>query len=1020
LSLRFRCLGSLDIRCAHEWQAVAGGKARTLLAILMIHAGEAVPVGRLIDELWSGNPPASARSLLRGYVLSLRRAIGPDGTAVLIADANAYCLQTGRESVDAYRFEQLAADGQGALRAGDIDRAARLLGAALTLWRGPAFAAVATSPLIAAYTSRLRELHLAALEARMEADLLAGRAEELLGPLRQLMQEHPARERITALWMRALNAQGRRAEALNAYVDARRRLAEQFGIEPGPHLRQAHRDILAEHGADDPPAPVPVAAQVAAGRKQPGATRDAPWQAPASIGDFTGRDAELAGCLKVLDQGPGTAMHLVAISGRAGVGKTTLTTRLAHLLRDTYPDGQLYADLHGDTAEPTAPGEVLGRFLRALGVQGSEMPQTTDERSALLRSRLAGSRLLILLDNAAGEQQVRPLLPGAGPSAAVVVSRRRLSALDVSHFVDLEVFSPACALSLLEQITGTERVNAEPAAASTLTALCGHLPLAVRIAAARVSASPGTSMSWLVQQLMDERNRLDELSIGDLDVRTTIAAGYQGLSAVEQRTLCRLALLDAADFPAWAVAAAADLTTAENRQVLRALVDRRLLDEVRVDHVGQLRYGLHCLVRIFAREPARQEPPAAQLAVIERALDSWLTLAQTAGAAMAAATLADIRPPRPITARGDGIEAAAGSPAAWFEAERAAIAAAVAQAARLGRADLSWGLAAATHSFYELRDLHDDGQQTHETALAACRTAGDQLGEAVMLRDLADLYSSKPGSDIGRKLELATAALHLFQQVRHTQGEADALYLCATVHRTRGEHAEAVARLEESLQACRSADYHLGELHVWQLLGIVRRQEGRNDEALTYATRALTIAQDLGSSRDQSVALGLIGIIRRDQDEPDQAEQALVAAIDIAEESGDPVQLAFLHGHLGALYVGSGHPRARPVLERGLELSRASRSVFGQALALNALGRLDLADGDASAALDRLSTSAQLYRKAQNTYAEAKALAALAEAYRLAGDAGQARASAHAAVLLFRQLGNETEADQTALLTADL
>ncbi|MEU8004499.1 BTAD domain-containing putative transcriptional regulator [Catellatospora sp. NPDC049111] len=1019
MSLRFRCLGSLDIRGTHEWQAVTGGKARTLLAILMIHAGEPVPVARLIDELWCGSPPASARSLLRGYVLSLRRAIGPDGTAVLTAESNAYCLQTGRESVDAYRFEQLAVDGQGALRAGDVDRAARLLGAALTLWRGPAFAAVATSPLIVAYASRLHELHLAALEARMEADLLAGRAEELLGPLRQLMQEHPARERIIALWMRALNAQGRRAEALNSYVDARRRLAEEFGIEPGPLLRQAHRDILAEDGADDPPASVPVAAQVAAGRKQPGATRDAPWQAPASISDFTGRDAELAGCLKVLDQGPGTAMHLVAISGRAGVGKTTLTTRLAHLLRDTYPDGQLYADLHGDTAEPTAPGEVLGRFLRALGVQGSEMPETTDERSALLRSRLAGNRLLILLDNAAGEQQVRPLLPGAGPSAAVVVSRRRLSALDVSHFVDLEVFSPACALSLLEQIAGPERVTAEPAAAGALTALCGHLPLAVRIAAARVTASPGTSMSWLVQQLKDERNRLDELSIGDLDVRTTIAAGYQGLSAVEQRTLCRLALLDAADFPAWAVAAAADLSTAENRQVLRALVDRRLLDEVRVDQVGQLRYGLHCLVRIFAREPARQEPPAAQLAVIERALDSWLTLAQTAGAALAAATLADIRPPRPTTARGDGIEAAAGSPAAWFEAERAAIAAAVAQAARLGRADLSWGLAAATHRYYELRDLHDDGQQTHETALAACRTAGDQLGEAVMLRDLADLYSSKPGSDIGRKLELATAALHLFQQVRHTQGEADALYLCATVHRTRGDHAEAVARLEESLQACRSADYHLGELHVWQLLGIVRRQEGRNDEALTYATRALTIARDLGSSRDQSVALGLIGIIRRDQDEPDQAEQALVAAIDIAEESGDPVQLAFLHGHLGALYVGSGHPRARPVLERGLELSRASRSVFGQALAFNALGRLDLADGDASAALDRLSTSAQLYRKAQNTYAEAKALAGLAEAYRLAGDAEQARSSAHAAVLLFRQLGNETEADQTALLAAD-
>ncbi|WP_184846261.1 AfsR/SARP family transcriptional regulator [Allocatelliglobosispora scoriae] len=1004
----------MEIRCAHEWRPVAGGKARTLLSVLMIHAGTPVPVARLVEELWRGAPPASARSLVRGYVLALRRSLGAEGPEILTAQADAYLLDVAREAVDAYRFEQLAADGQGALRTGDVDRAVRLLGAALTLWRGPAFSGVAASPLISAYVSRLEELRLAALEARLESDLLAGRAEEVLGEVRQLMQEHPARERIIALWMRALHAQGRRAEALSAYVDARRRLAGEFGIEPGPYLRQAHRDILAEDGAAD------AAGTPTADRTPPARPREVPWHAPASIGDFTGRHAELAGCLKILEQEPGAVMQLVAISGRAGVGKTTLAIHTSHLLHDTYPDGRLYADLRGDSAVPAPADEVLGRFLRALGVQGSEMPETTDERAALLRSRLAGRKMLILLDNASSEQQVRPLLPGTGPSAAVVVSRRRLSALDGSHFVDLDVFSPECALSLLGRIAGVERVMAEPDAASTLAALCGHLPLAVRIAAARVSASPETSLSWLVQQLMDERSRLDELSIGDLDVRTTIAAGYQGLSAAEQRALRRLSLLDVADFPAWVVAAVADLTAAETRQVLRTLVDRRLLDETRVDQVGQLRYGFHSLVKLFARELAQQRPAAAQLAAIDRALEGWLALARAAGAALASGTLAQIGPPRAVAAPPGGVEVAARSPSAWFEAERAAIAAAVAQAADLGRTDLSWGLAAAAHSFYELRDLFDDGQHVHETALRACRAAGDQLGEAVMLRNLADLYSSKPGSELGQKLAFASAALHLFRQVRDTRGEADALYLCATVHRMRGEHAETVARLEQSLQACRSADYRLGELHVWQLLGMVRRQEGHNDEALVHASRALTIARELASSRDQSVALTLIGIIHRDQDEPEQAERALVEAIDIAEESADPVQLAFLHGHLGALYAGSGHPRARPILERGLELSRASRSVFGQALALNALGRLDLAEGDAAAALDRLCASAQLYREAQNSYAEAKALAVLSEAYRQVGDAERARANAGAAVLLFRRLGNETEADQMELLAGGL
>ncbi|MEV1329727.1 BTAD domain-containing putative transcriptional regulator [Micromonospora costi] len=1032
--LRCRCLGVMEVWGGDGWRAVRGARLRSLLAALVLHCGADVSPDRLVAQVWGASAPASARSLVRGYVMSLRRAFGADGAAIVVGRRTGYRFALPRYSVDSYRFEQLCAEGRAALRAGELWRSRQVLAEALGLWTGPALPDTPLNPSLAAYAARLEELRLVALEARIEADLHLHRHRELLGELRQLVDEHPGRERLVAQWMRALYADGRRAEALDAYLHARQRLVGEFGIEPGPELRRVHQSILAADRVGDPeppdhqasagaihdarrtagqPSPAHAVTDPDRAGTSPGEPRR-PWQTPADIADFIGRERELAECERWLEVPGNAALRVVAICGRAGVGKSALAVHLAHRLRPAYPDGQLYADLRGDS-QPARPADVLGTFLRGLGVPGMSIPEDTDERVAMFRSLLADRRLLVILDNAVDERQVRPLLPGGPGCAVLVTSRSRLSALAGAHLLNLDVFPVESALALLERSVGAPRFRAERAAATELIGLCGHLPLAVRILAARVAASPHTPLSWFVDQLTDERRRLDELRVGDLDVRASIGSGLRAMAEPEHRVLRRLALFDAPDVPAWVAAAAADLAPAEAEAALRALVARRLLDDAGVDRCGQLRYRFHPLVRLFARERAEREPAVERAVAVDRVLAGWLTVARHADRHAPARTLAAVDAPAPTwPVPGPVLRIAERDPFGWFEAEQPALLATVLQAAAAGRAGAAWRLAAAAHCYYELRNMYDDGQRTHETALAACQAAGDQLGTAVLRRNLADLFSSKPGSDVKVKLGHATAARELFRRLDERRGEADAWYLCASVHRTRGEHGAAVRCLATSYRLARTAGYRLGVLHVWQQLAILRRQQGRLGEALSDARIAQSLAAELHSPRDRSVVLGLIGAIHRDRHEVGLAEAALTEAIAIAEHTADPLQLAFLYGHLGGLRADQGHPAARSTLVHGLALSRASHSLFGQALALHALGRLDLADLETDRAIARLSEAAALYRRCEHRYAEAKVLATLAQALAVAGDPARADDVREQAVLLLRRLGNHAEAESVA------
>lgn len=519
--MEFRLLGPIGVWEAGRQLGVAGRRERTMLAVLLLAAGRLVPTEKVVDAVWGDAPPATARRQVSNGMSRLRRLLGPR----LVTRQPGYLLQVDPDDVDLHRFETGISAARQDASAGRLEAAVTGFEAALRLWRGPALGGVRG---LDGEAARLEERRLAVLAERIDAELALGRHSDLIGELSGLVAEHPMRERFAGQLMTCLYRCGRQAEALRVYHDARRALVDGLGLEPGAELRRIEHAILAGG-----PAPRQR-------RSDP-----APCLLPSDVADFTGRDTEVDALSAALTaSGPG-AVVVSAVTGRGGVGKTALAVHVAHRLAGLLADGQLYVDLH---AGRTDPGEVLGRFLRALGVDGSAIPRTLDERAEMYRRRLAGRRVLVLLDNAGDETQLAPLIPGSPSSAVLVTSRARLTGLAGVRLVELDVLDPGHALRLLARIAGTARVEAEPRAAAELVGLCGHLPLSVRIAGARLAARPHWLVADLVARMTDERRRLDELSHGGLAVRASLELSFRGLDAEARRLFGRLGLLDAPDF----------------------------------------------------------------------------------------------------------------------------------------------------------------------------------------------------------------------------------------------------------------------------------------------------------------------------------------------------------------------------------------------------------------------------------------------------------------------------------------
>jgi len=587
--MEFRVLGPVEASDERGRIALSGSKMYTVLAALLLARGKTVSDERLSTLLWGWEPPATRNAQLYTYVSRLRKHLGP--AIELVRDPPGYLIRTGSARLDLVEFEQFARIGREALAQRRYHDSARYLRAALRLWRGTALANV-TEHLAAAEQPRLDEMRLTVLQDRIETEMALGRHHQLVPELVGLVSQHPVREGMRIQLMTALCRCNRQSDALAAYYEGRRVLAEELGIDPGAELNAAYQSVL------DGSLAVPV---LSVGQREAG-VHPLPAMVPPDTPDFTGRSLELARLRELLQAGRQTSAPSprVLITGMAGVGKTSLALRAAHVNAELFPDGGLYADLRRPDGSAKDPSEVLNQFLRALGVNMGQHHGNLDELTRLFRTHSAGKRLLVVLDDVVGDRQLAPLLPHSPASGVIVTSRRPLAAT-AGHRVCAGPLAEHEAVDLLATTAGSERFLAEPAAARAIVDLCGRLPLPIRVAGLRLATRPQWPAMVLVRRLADPANRLDELRFGELNVQETLANSMVEISEETRLLLPRLAAVGRAEFPVTAAAAELGMSDRATEWVLDELVDAWLLETAGTDHAGRFLYRFHELVLLYVR-----------------------------------------------------------------------------------------------------------------------------------------------------------------------------------------------------------------------------------------------------------------------------------------------------------------------------------------------------------------------------------------------------------------------------------
>ncbi|MGP3983516.1 AfsR/SARP family transcriptional regulator [Streptomyces sp. KR80] len=1033
-TVEFKVLGPLEVWAAGSRLPLGGTRQRKVLAVLLMEAGRVVSVDRLVDTVWEDRPPATAPAQVKICVSALRRTFAAAGAPpeLIVTRSPGYLLCAGDGQLDARRFEQLATQARGAAQDG-FCRASEQARAALALWRGPALDGIG-GRIIDAEARRLDEWRLSLLEECLEWELALGRHGDLVGELCALVAEHPLRERLHGHLMLALYRSGRQAEALEAYQRARQTIVEELGLEPNSELQRLHQAVLARDPSLEPPAPdtAPQDHEPAGGsastpgpRQAPAEPPRVPQQLPTGIACFTGREKQLARIRDAFraDPGPGGssgAVVVCAIAGRAGVGKTALAIQVAHELRDEFPDGQLYVDLQGGQDHPADPVAVLARFLGAFGVDGRVIPQGLDERAAMYRDRLAGRRVLVVLDNAADEAQVAPLLPGSASCAVLVTGRARLAGIEGAQLLDLDVLDAEQSVGLLAQIIGSDRVSADPGQALELAGLCGHLPLALRIAGARLATRPHWTVGRLVHRLADERRRLDELVHGGREVRSSLALSCRGLDEQQRRLFHRLGLLDVPDFAAWVGAALLDATVAEAEERIDQLVDAQLLDVVGRDAAGQTRYRFHDLTRVYAREGASAEPEPDRLAALSRAFGCWLALAERAHADIyggdfvvlhGGAERFHLDPP--------SVEDLVDDALAWCESERLAVAAIVRQTAELGLDELCWDLAVTSVSFLETRNYFDEWRFTHEQALEATRRTGNLRGQAAVRTALGllelNLNRYEPGT------AWLGPALDAFMELGDLHGCALALPLLAYVETMCGQYDSALSRFEQALEWLRQTGDRGGEVLVLRSIGQIHLDLGRTEEAASHLEHALAIVRDSGVESSHPQLLDRAGELYLAQRKIEQAERAYRDMLAIVRRLTDDRGEAFALLALGRVLLSRELlVDADALLTQALSLGRKIGDELIEARVLLALGDLRHRQGRPAEAIGLLNAAVDLCEQMHTPIYQARVLRALGSAHLSTGDPRSADAAWRRSHHVLTELGSREADDVDALRSAHL
>jgi DNA-binding SARP family transcriptional activator len=931
--VRFRILGPIEVWAGQSWIGISAPKWRSLLATLLLNPGQAVSTDRLISELWGDQPPDKPANLVSIYVHRLRRLLDDPEGRVLTTRAPGYQLRLEPGDLDAGRFEALVGQGRQALNAGNFRRAAEVLAESQALWRGPVLADVPVSELIMAEASRLEESRLTALELRIEADLGCGLNAQLVPELRRLAADHPLREGLWSLLIRALDAAGRRAEALEAYGQARKVIADELGVDPGPELQRLYQVMLTSEAFTAPVAADVVSsassAAAAASRRPDRAQRQAgapprrvPAQLPADVPDFTDRERHLELLLGLVHEArerERPAMPVAVVAGIPGLGKTAFAVHAAHALRPDFPDGQLYANLQGGSEQSAPPDVVLARFLRDLGVDGSRVPVDTEERAAMYRTRLAGRRTLILLDDARQAAQVRPLLPGTESCAVIVTSRNRLSDLAGSSLVDLETLDYNSAAELFRRIIGAERANAEPEAVQEVLAICAGLPLAIRIAGARLAARPGWSVRALANRLSDERRRIDEFTTGDLAVRTCFQVSFDALprsdSGVDPAHAFRL--LGVWQGPSIGLRAAAALIGRPEPQVaaaLEILIDAHLLESPTPD-----RYQFHDLLRAYAAERAHaEEPPEAVTEAVRRVLDWYVHTAD--GAANVVSPHRDRIPLDPLASASEPLVFATSEQAiGWCEHECVNIVAATRQAAAYGLHDVAWKLPVVAMVSFYMHGYRGEWITAHRTALTSARELGDRGAEAWVLNNLGMVFGEQRADEA---IGYFGQALAMHRETGDRLGQARAANNLAFCYRFLGKYEEEVAALLDALELQREVGRPYGEAIALCNLGEVYLELGRHEDAIARSQEALTAARGIGEVRLEGYALYNLGRANLELGRAAEAAELIKQALAIHRDVGDRYGEAQDLEHIGRAYARAGW------LEEARNSWMTARSIF--------------------------------------------------------------------------------------------
>ncbi|MCW8219285.1 MULTISPECIES: AfsR/SARP family transcriptional regulator [Streptomyces] len=1015
MEFEIRLSGSVEVRAAGRRSDLGSTKTRLTLAALAWDADRSVSMDALIHRVWDDHPPAKAREALHTHVSRIRRAlrIAGDDAPVIVSRSNSYLMRVHPDRVDLRCYTDSVRQGR-ALRESDAGAALRMLDRADRLWHGEPLAGIAGS-----WPEHLRaavgETALAAAMTRADILIDTGRCADAVPVLLPLVEEHPVDEALAERLAVALYGSSRTAEATKLLQRTRQRVVRDIGLDAGRRLQRVHQGILSG-------APARSLLRYAAGGQEESARRAnrAPDNLPRDV-PWVGRTDELHRLGTVLSEGDGGAAVVVtveAIHGMGGVGKTSLSVHVAHQLRERFPDGRLFVHLGGRAPDRPArsAGQVLTELLRLLGMEVKDLPRSTEELVALWRSSARDRRMLVILDDAADSEQVRPLLPGASPTAVIVTSRRRLPGLPGVRALSLDVLPPQDAVALFVQRLGTRAGTSETDVAE-IVRICDHLPLAVEIAASRLLAHPSWTTSDLVRQLGRDGGHLAELRDGERTMTRVFELSYQALDSRQQLVFRRIGLHRGVEFGPFAVAALTGLSPDTAERVLEELMAHHLVSEP-----SPHRFTMHDLLRGYARSltdsgDADSAEDVRQAAVI--LMDHYLGAADRADrlaypfrSRASSGSLGPTTPQPPEMADAHAAEQ-------WLITEGANLLDVLNGLADHGP---ERQLARAVHvlaGFLDMEGHLATAEPLLRRAVAYWRSVGDSTARVRALLDLSAVHTH--GSRYEDGIAEAREALEAARALGNLELEVHCVHQLSIPLWQTGQYALAQSLQKRSLDLLTRSGSALHAARSRNMLGITHLHLAENREALACFMTALREFSGIGDSRGRYSTLNNLAQLHQRMGNPEAAERAYREAIDVAKGMGSRRDQATMHMNLASVLDVLGKTdEALSLYGVVLPVLREVGDRRGEAIALNGAGRAHRAAGRGEEALDWHTAALVVARRIRAAGEEAEVLYDLARAEQALGRTESAVAHLEESLTISRRIGAPAEEARAARALTEL